>query len=483
MAGEKPPISWLYEFERLQILQAQTEAEIEKFAQYANDAVLLEQREAVTAAQRNAERLMRASFPQGVKVSFNRLPASAFENLVGFLQDGSPLSSLLNELPGEAGKLVADGLQNGLLLGWNPKRTADSIREALGGNLARALRIARTETLRSYREATRQTYQANSDMVKGWRWSSARNERTCAACWVLDGSIHSLDEQMEEHICGRCAMVPITRSWKELGFDMDEIESGQPGTGIEAFEKLPHTEQIKILGPAKFAAWKDEKFALSDLVGRKTDPDWGATLYEKSLKELIGEEQAKGYTRLALMGVAQNTGNYSADDLIRVAGLGLRGLSPSELNKVVRHVAEAGFEPGGQQKISTMLAGQIWEGKVLQKGEFIKPDVAHYLKHVTVSKEWPEGTNLEEYLQSLKNIVEDPNSDIFISKYNDAWQVGFVGKSGKWQGAKGNSFIFVEYKVKYGYWVTGFQPKDIETQVLNYKEREILKWIRKQNLK
>lgn len=43
---------------------------------------------------------------------------------------------------------------------------------------------------------------------------------------------------------------------------------------------------MKILGPAKYAAWKEEKFALPDLVGRKADPDWGVTLYEKSLAEL-----------------------------------------------------------------------------------------------------------------------------------------------------------------------------------------------------
>jgi hypothetical protein len=56
--------------------------------------------------------------------------------------------------------------------------------------------------------------------------------------------------------------------------------------------------------------------------------------YEKSLKEVLGEEEAKKYTRLALLGVARNAPGYSANDLIQVAGLGLRELTPQELNKV-----------------------------------------------------------------------------------------------------------------------------------------------------
>lgn len=476
VAGKKPSISWLYELERLQTLQAQTEAEIAKFAQYAIDAILVEQREAIITAQRNSEILTRASFPRGVNVSFNRLPKSVFENLIGFLQDGSPLSSLLDKLPGEAGKAVADGLKNGLLLGWNPKKTADAIRESLGGNLARALRISRTETLRSYREATRQTYQANNNILQGWRWSSARNERTCAMCWALDGSIHPLDEPMEEHVCGRCSQIPVSKSWKELGFDIDEIELGQPGTGIEAFGKLSNTVQTNILGPAKYAAWKEEKFTLSDLVGRKTNLDWGATLYEKSLKELIGEKEAKSYTRLALMGVAQNAGNYSADDLIRVAGLGLRELTPRELNKVVEKVGLLGLSQDPIQKVDQSIAGLMWNGKMLQKGDMISPEDAHYLKHVVVNGEWPMGTTLREYSNSLREIIQNPKSSIFISKFNENWQIGFVGRSGKWQGENGFSHIFVEYRVKYSYWVTGFQPKYLSEQI--YKNREVIKWLK-----
>lgn len=283
---------------------------------------------------------------------------------------------------------------------------------------------------------------------------------------------------MEEHICGRCAMIPVTKTtWRELGFDIDEIETGQPGSGIEAFEKLSHTEQLKILGPAKYAAWKDNRFILSDLVGRKYNSQWGWMGYEKSLVELIGEKDAKLYTRLALMGVAGNAGNYSADDLIRVAGLELRELTPSEVNRIVEKIGELGLCHDPIQKVDNSTAGLVWKGKALQIGEMVSPEEAHYLKHVMVREEWPEETTLDEYVSSLRQVIENPNSSIFISKYDGNWQIGFIGESGKWQGSKGHKFILVEYRVKYGYWVTGFQPEFIEKQII--QKRETILWIQK----
>jgi hypothetical protein len=248
-------------------------------------------------------------------------------------------------------------------------------------------------------------------------------------------------------------------------------------TGIEAFSQLANTEQLKILGPAKYAAWKEEKFTLTDLVGRKYDPQWGWTGYEKSLTEMIGVEQAKGYTRLALMGVAQNAGNYSADDLIRVAGLGFRELSPSELNKVVEKVGLLGLNQDPIKKIDHSIAGLMWNGKILQKGDMISPEEAHYLKHVVVNGEWPIGTTLSEYSNSLRETILNPNSSIFISKFDGNWQIGFIGKSSKWQGKEGYPNILVEYRVKYSYWVTGFQPEDILNQV-NSNNRNGIVWVR-----
>jgi hypothetical protein len=108
-------------------------------------------------------------------------------------------------------------------------------------------------------------------------------------------------------------MVPKTITWSEIGkrygIDLSNIPDTNPKIepGITLFEKLPTQKQLAILGPAKYAAWKDGKFTLSDLVGRKRSREWGTHRYERSLQDLIGDK-AKEYTRLALTGIARRAG-------------------------------------------------------------------------------------------------------------------------------------------------------------------------------
>lgn len=67
----------------------------------------------------------------------------------------------------------------------------------------RALRISRTEMLRAYREATRRNYQANGDIVPGWRWLCAKQPRTCAARLAMDGT-HKCRDQTADNVSGAC---------------------------------------------------------------------------------------------------------------------------------------------------------------------------------------------------------------------------------------------------------------------------------------
>ena len=206
-AGEEVSAAWLFQRDRLAGLQRQVESEIGWFAQHAEASVIAQQAEAVRAAEAHAMELMGTSLgtaPPGVMLTFNRLPSGAVQDLVGFLQDGSPLRSLLDELGPEASQGVRDALIAGVATGQGPREIARRARLAMGGNLVRALTIARTEVLRSYRESSRRSYQANDDVVKGWVWHSALGTRTCASCWALHGTFHQLDERLDDHPNGRC---------------------------------------------------------------------------------------------------------------------------------------------------------------------------------------------------------------------------------------------------------------------------------------
>ena len=152
-AGEEVSVSWLFQRRRLQVLQSQVEAEIREFARYAERRILAEQAAAVWAAQEHAEQLVLIGLgkpPPGVAVTLVRLPRQALEDLVGFQQGGSPLRELLDELGPEASAATRKALIEGVATGQNPRVIARWMRAALGGNLTRALTIARTEVLLVY---------------------------------------------------------------------------------------------------------------------------------------------------------------------------------------------------------------------------------------------------------------------------------------------------------------------------------------------
>lgn len=303
--------SLLYQEKRVQALQDKTLAEISRFAQRSDIIVGGAVGEAVIAGSTDAKRLMQTTLPEGISVApatIDGEPVSAFspeevglrtgalEQLTGVIQPGQPVASIFQSLGPEASKSVTDALISGLALGKNPNEIAAMMRQALGGNLTRALTIARTETLRAYREASRAEYLANDDVVDGWIWVSAASGRTCASCWAQHGSEHPLDEVMATHPRCRCSMAPKTKTWQELGFGRTP-ESVNIPSGSSLFAKLSPEDQRSILGPGKFAAYRGKKIALSDLVARRQSPVWGPSTSEAGLAEALRNAEARKASR------------------------------------------------------------------------------------------------------------------------------------------------------------------------------------------
>ena len=298
-AGRDVSLSWLFEQQRLETLQRQVEAELRRWAADAEPRIIALQREAIEAAQLQAEAETMVALgtpPPGVtiaqvKSSWTRLNREAITDLVGFTTNGTPLRRLLDELGVEAGQQVREALISGMAAGENPRRIARRVKEAFGGDLVRALRVARTETMRAYRTAAVRSYQANDDVVKGWIWNAACDTRTCVACWAMHGTTHSLDDEFEDHPNGRCARSPWVKTWAELGFE-GMPEKPPMKSGEERFAELTAEEQDKILGRAGGAAYRAGEITLSDLQTTRTSAVWGTHVQRKSLKGALGGERA-----------------------------------------------------------------------------------------------------------------------------------------------------------------------------------------------
>jgi SPP1 gp7 family putative phage head morphogenesis protein len=185
---------------------------------------------------------------------------------------------------------MTEALINGVALGWNPRKTARAMREGLqAGALQRSLVIARTEQLRAYRTATLETYR-QSGVVVGYKRLAAKSARTCIACLMADGTFYPLEESFEEHPNGRCTLVPVVK-----GRPAPEWETGRTW-----FERQPADVQRGILGPAAFEAWQAGAIRLEDLVERHEHPVWGGSLGQRSLRSLLGANDAGYFARLAI---------------------------------------------------------------------------------------------------------------------------------------------------------------------------------------
>lgn len=290
-AGETVNRNWLLRADRLNALQREIETQIGQFGDAAEARIILEQQRAVLAATNQSVELIDSALgakPPSVDFAFNTLPKESFEDLVGFLQNGSPLRNLLDTLGSEASNAITDALLDGIATGRALQRIARDIRDSAGLTLTRSMKIARTEILRSYRESSRRTYAANKDIVAGWIWFSALSPTTCAACFALHGTEHSVDERLNDHVQGKCSMIPRTKSWKELGFE--DLEDTRPTiqSGESAFNKLSESDKRAVLGDAGYQAWKDGAVSLQDFIGRRDSPDWGLSFYRRSLVEILG---------------------------------------------------------------------------------------------------------------------------------------------------------------------------------------------------
>ena len=278
--------------ERLKELERQFLVNADRFAKQAGTIVTESQRAAVGLARQGALEAATAGLPRGVTMDnmasmglgWNRLPDDAFDSFVGIAGDGAPLANLLEPLGPQAITGVREKIGEGIALGKGPRETAKLVTTAAGIPLSRALLITRTETNRAFREATRLNYSTNSRVVKGYRRHADHSERTCVACISLDGKFYTLDEALDEHPNGRCALVPEVLDYADLGLDMPR--EGRPENARDWLTRQGSEVQRRVLGGTRFDAWKAGEIELNQLAVVRPNRIWGDTAVVRPLNEI-----------------------------------------------------------------------------------------------------------------------------------------------------------------------------------------------------
>ena len=147
------------------------------------------------------EQFLRDSFAQPEMVSKLELVSTrAFENLKGITE----------QMSAETGRLLADGLANGL----GPRQIARNIHKAMDNiSRKRALVLARTETAYAHSEGQLDSFEhLNVKTIKIMaEWSTAGDDRVCPQCSPLEGTVMTIKEArgiIPRHPNCRCAWIP-----------------------------------------------------------------------------------------------------------------------------------------------------------------------------------------------------------------------------------------------------------------------------------
>ena len=142
-------------------------------------------------------------------------------------------------------------MRDAIRIGMTEGETVDQITRRIRGTRAQGFRDGVMETTRRQAQAMVRTavnhtatnardllYEQNDDLIKGWVFVATLDTRTTETCASLDGQQFKVGEgpRPPRHPNCRSTTAPVTRSWEELGIDLDEAP---PGTRASMDGQVP----------------------------------------------------------------------------------------------------------------------------------------------------------------------------------------------------------------------------------------------------
>jgi hypothetical protein len=215
-------------------------------------------------------------------------------------------------------------------------------------------------------EAALASYQANSDVIKWVTQLSTLDNRTSDICvaysgqtWDLDtlqpvnGSTLPFNGGPPRHFNCRSRLRPVTKSFRELGVDADEIPrstrasmDGQVPADITFDQFLKNkgvTFQNKLLGQGRAELWRKKQITLTDLVDMRGNP-----LSLRQLEQLTGITPApagvvKGPPRITSMDDDKYVELFVGDEDVRKVFTTNRADKGDRLVMIHRDILEDGW--------------------------------------------------------------------------------------------------------------------------------------------
>ncbi|MFZ1361339.1 MAG: phage minor head protein [Candidatus Nanopelagicales bacterium] len=278
--GKWPTKHQIFRTKRIQQALQATQKSLEQLAKLSGGQLIGDVQGIVDLGAGGVAQIIASQMPPAtlaaLSVTWNRVDAEALAKIVE--RTTKQITVRHKPLSKDAVTAMRRHLVRGIALGENPlDAAAQMLKRVQGdfnGGLVRARTIARTEMLDAYRNASRQQRLANTDVLTGWIWWASLDERCCSSCVVKHGTEHPPGERgPDDHPQGRCTAIEKTKSWRELGFDIDEPEMNIQ-TGKDWFDSQDETVQSKILGQKKLDALNSGDISWDQLAVKQTNKGW-----------------------------------------------------------------------------------------------------------------------------------------------------------------------------------------------------------------
>jgi hypothetical protein len=189
----------------------------------------------------------------------------------------------------------------GRAVGWSLDEDGKRVYRYEGGVMSTsrkdAASLVQTSVQTAANSARRETFQANSDVIKGIRQISTLDGHTSVICVAYSGAAWDLSYKpiapttldynggVPRHWNCRSVEVPITKTFKELGIDIPEFESttraasGGPLSAKVEFDNFLKQKEAKgpgftddLLGAGRAELWRDGKITLQQLLDQSGRP-------------------------------------------------------------------------------------------------------------------------------------------------------------------------------------------------------------------
>ena len=252
----------------------------------------------LTLAQNEQDHLLNYNELAGFNLFSSVLPESSIERLVDSAQlEGATVKAWNNGLNADQKKRLERELKIGVSLGETTPMLAQRIAHVLEKNKRDATAIALTGAGAIVSEIRQAFFEANDDVIKCYKYQATLDTRTSELCRAYDGLIWDKDykpighefpfrkPRVNTHFNCRSTIIPVTKSWDELGArGMDEA-SGRTRSSMNGYVpqdmtfndwlKTQSPETIeKTLGKGRAELFMQGKITMRDLItqqGRSLD--------------------------------------------------------------------------------------------------------------------------------------------------------------------------------------------------------------------